>query len=106
MSQIMGVESAVIPSIDWEVYPMVKQTLRMFFFLCLSILICSCGVGKKAELEVKVQATLDGEPASQAKVLVDGAEVGLTDDKGNLTEKIWRQPGAEVAVEIRMGAPG
>jgi tetratricopeptide (TPR) repeat protein len=85
---------------------MVKQTLKMFFFLCLSILICSCGVGKKSELEVKVQATLDGEPASQARVLVDGAEVGLTDDKGNLTEKIWRQPGAEVAVEIRMEAPG
>lgn len=106
MSQIMGVVSAVIPSNGWEVYPMVKQTLKIFFFLCLSILICSCGVGKKTELEVKVQATLDGEPASQARVLVDGTEVGLTDDKGNLTEKIWRQPGEEVSVEIRMEASG
>jgi tetratricopeptide (TPR) repeat protein len=102
----MGVVSAEIPSIGWEVYAMVKQTLKMFFFLCLSILICSCGVGKKTELEVKVQAALDGEPASQARVLVDGAEVGLTDDKGNLTEKIWRQPGQEVSVEIRLEAPG
>jgi len=85
---------------------MVKQTLKMLFFLCLSIFIFSCGVGKKAELEVKVQATLDGEPASQAKVLVDGVEVGLTDDKGNLTKKIWRKPGEEVSVEIRMEAPG
>jgi len=85
---------------------MVKQTLKMLFFLCLSILICSCGVGKKAELEVKVKATLDGEPASQAMVLLDGAEAGLTDDKGNLTQKIWRRPGEEVSVEIRMEAPG
>ena len=85
---------------------MVKQMLKRLFFLCLSILIFSCGVGQKAELEVKVQATLDGEPASQAKVLVDGQEVGLTDNKGNLTQKIWRQPGEEVSVEIRMEAPG
>ena len=85
---------------------MTKKTLKILFLLCLSILICSCGVGKKAELEVKVQATLDGEPASQAKVLVDGQEVGLTDNKGNLTQKIWRQPGEEVSVEIRMEAPG
>ena len=85
---------------------MVKQMLKRLFFLCLSILIFSCGVGQKAELEVKVQATLDGEPAPQAKVLVDGAEVGLTDDKGNLTQKIWRQPGEEVSVEIRMETPG
>jgi tetratricopeptide (TPR) repeat protein len=85
---------------------MIKQTVKILFFLCLSILICSCGVGKKAEVEVKVQATLDGEPASQAKVLLDGQEVGLTDNKGNLTQKIWRQPGEEVSVEIQVEAPG
>ncbi len=85
---------------------MVKEKLKMLFFLCLSILIFGCGMGKKAELEVKVQATLDGEPASQAKVLVDGMEAGLTDDKGNLTQKIWRRPGEEVSVEIRLEAPG
>lgn len=85
---------------------MVKQTLKMLFVLCLSILICACGVGKKAELEVKVHATLDAAPASQAKVLVDGAEVGITDDKGNLAHKIWRQPGAEVSVEVQMEAAG
>ena len=85
---------------------MVKQMLKRLFFLCLSILVFSCGVGQKAELEVKVQATLDGEPASQARVLIDGTQVGLTDDKGNLTQKIWRQPGEEVSVEILLEAAG
>lgn len=106
MFQIKEVVLAVIPSIGWEVEAMVKQTLKMLFFLSLSILLCSCGVGKKAELEVKVQAMLDGEPASQAKVLLDGAEAGLTDDKGTLTQRIWRRPGEEVTVEVRLEAPG
>ncbi|MEJ2427430.1 MAG: PEGA domain-containing protein [Deltaproteobacteria bacterium] len=104
--QIIGVVSAGIPSIGWEVLAMVKQMLKGLFFLSLSILVFSCGVGQKAELEVKVQATLDGEPASEARVLIDGAQVGLTDNKGNLTQKIWRQPGKEVSVEILLEAPG
>ncbi len=69
-------------------------------------MIFACEAGKKADLYVEVKAILDGKPAPQAKVFVDGIEVGATDSNGHFSQRMQKQPGAEVEIEIRKEAPG
>jgi tetratricopeptide (TPR) repeat protein len=66
----------------------------------------ACEAGKKADLYVEVKVTLDGKPAPQAKVMVDGIEVGVTDSSGQFSQRMQQQPGAEVEVAVSKEAIG
>ena len=49
---------------------------------------------------------MDGQPAAQAKVTVDGKEQGLTDANGTFSKVIKKKPGAEVEVVVSKEMPG
>ncbi len=85
---------------------MVKQITKIVLVLFSSILIFSCGTGRQADLEVEVNVALDGKPAPQAKVLLDGVELGATDSNGHFLRRIQRHPGAEVLLAVQKEAPG
>ncbi len=57
-------------------------------------------------LELQVNARMDGQPAKQAKVTVDGKEQGLTDTTGIFLKVIKKKPGAEVEVVVSKEMPG
>jgi len=85
---------------------MVKLAMKILTLLVLSLLMIACGVEKHADFEVQLRVTMDGKPAPQAKVLLDGVESGTTDKDGNFSQRIKRQPGAEVQVVVQKDAPG
>ncbi len=85
---------------------MVKQIIKIGLVLLSSILIFACEAGRQAEIDVEVNVTLDGKPVPQAKVLVDGVESGATDSNGYFSNRISRQPGAEVFLAIQKEATG
>ena len=57
-------------------------------------------------LDIEVKARLDGQPAAQAKVLVDREELGVTDAQGVLAKQISRKAGTELEVTVSKEAPG
>jgi hypothetical protein len=81
---------------------MFKQTLKTIFILLLSMMLFSCA--KKLELEVT--AVLDGKPATEAKVLVDDIEEGVTDNNGHFSKIIKKKPGREVQLSLTKEASG
>ena len=85
---------------------MFKQTLKLSLIILSSILIFACETGKKVELDVEVNAILDGKPAPQAKVTIDGVQAGVTDGNGNFSQRISRQPGTEVQLSVHKEADG
>jgi len=85
---------------------MVKQIIRLIFILLSFFLIFACETGKKAEFELQVKAALDGKPALDAKVLLDGNEIGMTDTSGYFSKRIKKQPGSEIQVSVMKEAPG
>ncbi len=85
---------------------MAKQTLRLSLIVLSSILIFACEAGKKVELDVEVNVILDNEPVPQAKVQIDGIEVGATDENGYFSHRINRQAGAEVQLSVQKEAAG
>ncbi len=82
---------------------MVKHAIRSILVLSASFLLFACA-GEK--LEIKVKARMDGQPAAQAKVVVDGEEQGLTDASGDFSKIIRKKPGAEVEVLVAKDMPG
>ncbi len=85
---------------------MVKQFIRLVLILLSLILIFACKGGNQVELEVEVKVTLDSKPGDQAKILIDGTELGLTDGNGYFSKRIKKQPGSEVQVAVRKDIPG
>ncbi|MCP4372819.1 MAG: carboxypeptidase-like regulatory domain-containing protein, partial [Deltaproteobacteria bacterium] len=85
---------------------MVKQIIRLIFILLSFFLIFACETGKKAEFELQVKVALDGKPASDAKVLINGGELGITDSSGYFSKRIKKQPGSEVQVSVLKEARG
>jgi tetratricopeptide (TPR) repeat protein len=85
---------------------MFKQTLKLSLIIISSILIFACEAEKKVELEVEVNAILDGKPAPQAKVTIDGVQAGVTDGNGYFSQRISRQPGTEVQLSVHKEAGG
>jgi tetratricopeptide (TPR) repeat protein len=79
---------------------MVKQIIRLIFILLSFFLIFACETGKKAEFELQVKAILDGKPASDAKILLDGNELGTADGNGYFSKRIQRPPGSEIHVSV------
>jgi hypothetical protein len=85
---------------------MVKQITKIVLVILSSILIFACEAGRQAEIDVEVNVTLDGKPATQAGILLDGVESGATDSNGYFSKRISRQPGAEVLLAVRKEATG
>lgn len=85
---------------------MVKLKMKILALFSLSLLMIACGVEKQADLELQLRVTMDGKPAPHAKVLLDGVESGITDKDGNFSQRVKRQPGAEVHVAVRKDTPG
>jgi len=77
---------------------------KLFVVLLASLMLFSCSRMKGLELEVK--AVLDGKPAGNAKVLVDGMDEGVTDESGQFVKLLKRKPGRDVHVSVLMEAPG
>lgn len=82
----------------------VRQIVGLVAVLFVSIALSACSGGKKLELDIK--AGLDGNPATEAKVLVDGVEEGVTDVDGHFSKVIKRKPGTEVKVSMIKESPG
>ncbi len=82
---------------------MVKLSIRPALIILASSMLFACA-GEKLELEVK--ARLDGKPATQAKVTVDGEEQGVTDANGTFSKILMKKPGAEVEVTVAKEVPG
>lgn len=81
---------------------MTKFVLRVILVLSTAALLSACG----EKLQLKVKATLDKQPVSLAKVVVDGEEQGLTDKDGNFSKIIRKKPGADVEVTVSTAIPG
>jgi hypothetical protein len=76
---------------------MFKHAVHIAILLMLSSLLFACA-GEKLELRVK--ASMNGQPAVHAKVIVDNEEQGVTDENGVFSRIIRRKPGAEVEVVV------
>ncbi len=74
---------------------MLNRSVRLALLLFASLLLFACA-GEKLELEVK--AAMDGQPAADVKVTVDGKDEGATDAKGHFSKIIRKKPGADVEV--------
>lgn len=85
---------------------MIKQTTRLVLIVISLFLFFACDTSKKVDLELEVNVTLDGEPAPQAKIAVDGTEVGATDGSGHFLQTLQALPGAEVQVTVEKEAAG
>jgi tetratricopeptide (TPR) repeat protein len=77
-------------------------SMRLFPVLVAALLVGACG--ERVQLEVK--ARLDGEPAAQAKVVLDGEELGVTDAQGVLAKELSKKAGTEIEVTVTKEAPG
>lgn len=79
-----------------------KHAMRLILILSAALLLFGCG----EKLELKVKAKMDGRPATQAKVAVDGEEKGFTDSNGDFSKIIRKKPGADVEVTVSSEIPG
>lgn len=82
---------------------MLNRSFRPLLLLVASLLLFACA-GEKLELEVK--AVMDGQPAAQVKITVDGKDVGTTDANGHFSKAIRKKPGADVEVVASKEQPG
>jgi PEGA domain len=82
---------------------MTKHAVRTLLVMFGAFWLFSCS---GENLELKVKARLDGEPAAQAKVTVDNEEQGLTGSDGIFSKTIKRKPGVEVEVVVSKEMPG
>ncbi len=81
---------------------MIKHAIRLVFIISASMLLYGCG----EKLELRVNARMDGKPAAEAKILVDGKEEGVADANGAFTKIIRKKPGADVEVTVARELPG
>jgi hypothetical protein len=82
---------------------MVKRMLTAVLIAGAAIFFSGCA-GEKMDLEVK--ARMDGRPAAQATVTVDGVVEGLTGADGSFAKSVTKKPGAEVEVVVSKEMPG
>jgi tetratricopeptide (TPR) repeat protein len=81
---------------------MVASQLRLLPLLATAALLGACG----ERVDIEVKARLDGQPAAQAKVVVDREELGVTDAQGALKKEIRKKAGAELEVTVSKEQPG
>src|SRR6267154_2704374 len=81
---------------------MATTQLRFLPILLATALLGACG----ERIEIEVKASIDGQPAPQAKVIVDREELGVTDARGLFTQRLRKKAGTEVEVTVSKEAPG
>src|SRR5688572_10967344 len=81
---------------------MAATNLRFLPVLLAAVLLGACG----ERLDIEVRARIDGEPAAQAKVVVDREVLGLTDAQGMFATQIRKKAGAEIDVTVSKEMPG
>jgi len=105
---------------------MLKAAIKAVFVLSMSFwLLAGCEGGKPEKaadnaakqavvtpvpagerIEIEVQALLEDEPAAEAKITANGAELGKTDEKGTFLGSLQKKPGEEVEVGVTKEAQG
>src|SRR3989442_16029995 len=80
-----------------------KPRIRSGAISLVALLVAACG-GRRLDREGK--ARLDGQPTSEAQVVVDGRAQGVTDSQGVFAKTLHRRPGAEVEVIVVKELPG
>ena len=83
---------------------MMKRTVRTVLMMFSASLLFACTGGEK--LEFKVKASMDGQPAAQAKVTVDNEEQGFTGADGIFSKTLRKKPGVDVEVIVSKEMPG
>src|SRR5436309_14810197 len=81
---------------------MATTYLRFLPILLATALLGACG----ERLDIEVKASIDGQPAAQAKVTVDREELGVTDSQGVFAKRLRKKAGTEVEVVVRKERPG
>src|SRR3989441_4369192 len=81
---------------------MATTHVRFLPILLATALLGACG----ERLDIEVKASIDGQPAPQAKVTVDREELGVTDARGAFTQRLRKKAGTEVEVTVSKEAPG
>ena len=81
---------------------MVASRLHAVPLLLSALLVAACG----ERVDIEVRARLDGQPAAQAKVVLEREELGVTDAQGVLAKQITRKAGTELEVTVSKEAPG
>jgi hypothetical protein len=81
---------------------MAATHLRFLFILLTTALLGACG----ERLDIEVKARIDGQPAAQARVVVDREELGVTDAQGVFAKQIRKKAGAEIDVTVTKEMPG
>ncbi len=81
---------------------MIKSIVRSVLVVCAALTLVACG----QKLDVEVKARMDGQAAPQARVVVDGEELGTTDAEGRFAKTIMKKVGAEIEVRVSKEAPG
>jgi tetratricopeptide (TPR) repeat protein len=81
---------------------MAATNLRFLPVLLAAVLLGACG----ERLDIEVKARIDGQPAAQAKVIVDREELGVTDAQGMFARQIRKKAGAEIDVTVSKELPG
>src|SRR5712664_3892544 len=76
--------------------------LRLLSVLLAAVLLGACS----ERLDLEVKARIDGQPAAQAKVVVDREELGVTDAQGVFAKQIRKKAGAEIDVTVSKEMPG
>jgi len=76
--------------------------LRFLFVPLAAVLLAACG----QSVDVEVTARIDGQPAPQAKIVVDREELGATDTQGVFAKRISKKAGAEVELTVSKEMPG
>jgi len=81
---------------------MATTHVRFLPVLLATALLGACG----ERIDIEVKASIDGQPAPQAKVIVDREELGVTDARGLFTQRLRKKAGTEVEVTVSKEAPG
>jgi hypothetical protein len=81
---------------------MAATNLRFLPVLLAAVLLGACS----ERLDIEVRARIDGEPAAQAKIVVDREVLGLTDAQGMFAKQIRKKAGAEIDVTVSKEMPG
>jgi tetratricopeptide (TPR) repeat protein len=81
---------------------MATTQLRFLSILLVAVSLGACG----ERVDIEIKASIDGQPAAQAKVVVDREELGVTDAQGVFAKQLRKKAGAEIDVTVSKEMPG
>lgn len=79
-----------------------RHLLQSLTVISTCLILFGCG----QKLDLDVHAKMDGEAAPQAHVIVDGKDIGATDDQGHFAMSLRKKAGAQVDLQVAKDAPG